>query len=132
MAGYQSLTIVGNCGRDPVMKYTQSGVAVCDVSLAVSEVLGKNEDGSKREKTTWFKCTFWRELAEVANQYVHKGSKIMCVGKIGGSAYTDKAGQPAFSLEMNVDKLVLLDSKGESNGNAEDYAPAPTATDIPF
>lgn len=129
MAGLNMWTIQGNVGKDAALRYTQTGIAVADFSVAITESLGKNEDGSKREKTTWVKVSVWRNLAEVCAQYVKKGNKILCVGSASGSAYTDKSGQPAFSLELTADKVVFLSSAGESNHADEPAAPS---ENIPF
>lgn len=114
MAGYQSCTIVGNVGRDPEFKYTQSGAAVCDFSVAVTERWGSGEN--RREKTTWFRVTCWQRLAEIANQYVRKGTQILVVGSVEASAYLDRSGQPASSLEMRANTFQLLGSRADSQG----------------
>src|SRR5260221_4288471 len=108
---FQQVTIVGNVGRDAEMRYTPQGVAVCDFSVAVNKVTGKGEN--RKEKTTWFKVTVWRERAETASQYIKKGMKILVVGEIDASAYTNKQGQPAASLELTASDFKFLDSRGE-------------------
>jgi single-strand DNA-binding protein len=136
---WQQVIIVGNVGRDPEMRYTAQGVAVCDFSVAVNKVTGKGE--SRKEETTWFKVSVWRERAEVASQYVKKGMKIMVVGEVKASAYTNKQGQPAASLEITARDFQFLDSRGDNAGggapaarggnNSDEYA-AEEASDIPF
>src|SRR5258708_8306743 len=106
---FQQVTIVGNVGRDAEMWYTPQGVAVCDFSVAVNKVTGKGEN--RKEKTTWFKVTVWRERAETASQYIKKGMKILVVGEIDASAYTNKHGQPAASLELTSSDFKFLDSQ---------------------
>lgn len=108
---YQQLTIVGNVGRDATLKYTSAGVAVCDFSVAVSKVTGSGEN--KQEKTTWFRVTCWRSLAEIAGEYVKKGAKILCVGEVSASAFVDKSGVQQVSLELNADTFKLLSSRSE-------------------
>lgn len=136
---YQQITIVGNVGRDATLKYTSSGIAVADFSVAVSKVTGSGE--SRQEKTTWFRVTCWRNLGEIAGQYVKKGAKILVVGEVAASSYVDKAGVTQVSLELTADNFKLLSSReemqrmgaGESNGaysggapaEEEMYAPAP-------
>lgn len=107
MAAYNYFTIVGNVGKDPAMRYTQAGVPVCDFSVAV------NEKHGDKETTTWVRVTCWRQLAEIANQYVRKGGQVMVAGRASVSAYTNKAGQPAASLELTADKLVLLGGRAD-------------------
>ncbi|NWF69663.1 MAG: single-stranded DNA-binding protein [Chloroflexi bacterium] len=111
MAGYQQMIIVGNVGRDVTLRYTQSGVAVADFSVAVTRRFGSGEQ--RTEKTLWVRVTCWRNLAEIANQYVKKGTQIMVVGTVEVSAYLDKAGQPAATLELTADNFQLLGSRGE-------------------
>lgn len=122
MAGYNHLTIVGNVGKDPAMRYTQAGVPVCDFSVAVNDKYGD------KETVTWFRVKCWNKLAEIAAQYVRKGAQVMVVGRASVSAYTDKAGQPAAALELNADKLVLLGSRADG---APDTTPDDTGN-IPF
>ncbi len=137
---FQQVTIVGNVGRDAEMRYTPQGVAVCDFSVAVNKVTGKGEN--RKEKTTWFKVTVWRERAETASQYIKKGMKILVVGEIDASAYTNKQGQPAASLELTASDFKFLDSRGEGGGqDSGEYQAARSngsgdapeeAGDIPF
>lgn len=114
MAGYNQLTIVGNVGREPELRYTQAGVPVCDFTVAVNEKYGE------RETVTWVRVSCWRQLAEIAAKYVRKGGQVMAAGRVSVSAYADKQGQPAASLELTADKLVLLGSRGDGEG---EYAP---------
>ncbi len=143
MAGWSQTIIVGNVGRDVNFKYTQSGVPVADFSVAVTRRFGGRDGAEKQEKTTWYKVTCWRNLAEIANQYIRKGMQVMVVGQAEVSAYLDKSGQPAASLELTADNFQMLGgrdggearSSGGSGGNEYgDYAAAPPDTmgDIPF
>lgn len=132
MAGYQQMIIVGNVGRDVTLRYTQSGVAVADFSVAVTRRFGSGEQ--RTEKTLWVRVTCWRNLAEIANQYVKKGTQIMVVGTVEVSAYLDKAGQPAATLELTADNFQLLGSRGEGQQGerGEHDAPPSDLSDIPF
>jgi single-strand DNA-binding protein len=137
MAGWSQTLIIGNVGRDPTFKYTQSGIAVCDFSVAVTRRFGGRDGAEKQEKTTWYRVTAWRNLAEVANSYVRKGTQIMVVGQVEVSAYLDKNNQPAASLELTADNFQLLGSRVDreagEGGQYEDFAPPPdNMGDIPF
>lgn len=133
---FQQVIIVGNVGRDAELKYTPQGVAVCDFSVAVNKVTGKGEN--RKEKTTWFKVTVWRERAETASQYIKKGMKIMVIGEVDARAYTDKNGQAVASLDLTANDFKFLDSRdsggsysgGAANGSMEYAAEEPG--DIPF
>jgi single-strand DNA-binding protein len=108
---WQQTIVVGNVGRDPEMSYTPQGIAVCKFSVAVNKVTGKGEN--RKEKTTWFRVTVWRERAETASQYIKKGMRIMVIGEVDVSAYTDKQGQPAASLELTANDFKFLDRRAE-------------------
>ncbi len=135
---WQQMIIVGNVGRDPEMSYTPQGIAVCKFSVAVNKVTGKGE--ARKEKTTWFRVTVWRERAETASQYIKKGMRIMVIGEVDVSVYTDKQGQPAATLELTANDFKFLDRRGEG-GEAGEYQGARDTTggqsvddvsDIPF
>jgi single-strand DNA-binding protein len=136
---YQQITIVGNVGRDATLKYTSAGIAVADFSVAVEKVTGSGEN--RQKGTTWFRVTCWRNLGEIAGQYVKKGGKILVVGEIAASSYVDKAGVTQVTLELTADNFKLLSSRAEmeqraggegsynggGGGQSEEdmYAPAP-------
>jgi len=130
MAGYQYTIIIGNVGRDPEMRYTQSGVAVCDFSVAVSRRWSDRTTNEPREKTTWFRVTAWRGLAETANQYVHKGMQIMVTGEIEASAFTGQDGEARASLDLTARDIQFLGRRGESNDVPGEYPSE--AEDLPF
>jgi single-strand DNA-binding protein len=115
MPGYQYTVIVGHVGRDPELRYTQSGVAVCDFSVAVSRKWTQGDE--QREETTWIKVTCWRQLAEIANQYVVKGRQVMVTGRVSADAYIASDGEARASLNLTAQDLQLLGSRdgGESN-----------------
>lgn len=136
---YQQITIIGNVGRDPELRYLQNGVAVCDFSVAVNKRYTAN--GEQRDDTTWFKVTCWRQLAETVKQYVTRGKQIMVVGEVKASAYLDKSGQPAATLELTAQTIKFLGGRegggsggGEYNQNDayREFAPPGQMDDIPF
>jgi single-strand DNA-binding protein len=132
MAAYQYTIIIGNVGRDPEMRYTQSGVAVCSFSVAVSRTWNDRTTNEAREKTTWFKVSAWRALAETCNQYVHKGMQIMVTGEIDASAYLGQDGAPKASLELTARDIKFLGRRGETTeaGASSEYPSEPE--DLPF
>jgi single-strand DNA-binding protein len=147
MAGFQQTIIIGNVGRDPEMRYTQSGVAVCSFSVAVTERWNDRQTNEKREKTNWYRVSCWRGLAETANQYVRKGMQIMISGTVEASSYLGQDGQPRATLELTARDMQFLGSRGDnfsvpgdddySGGGGrqqdDDFSPPPRdVSDIPF
>ena len=113
MAGYQYTIIIGNVGRDPELRYTQSGVAVCDFSVAVNRTWTDRTSGQRREETTWFRVSAWRGLAETVSQYVHKGMQIMVTGRVDASAFVGQDGEARASLELTALDVQFLGRPGE-------------------
>lgn len=137
---YQHTIIVGNVGRDPELRYLQNGVAVCDFSVAVNKRF-KTANGEQRDETTWFRVTCWRQLAETVKQYLTRGRQVMVVGEVKATAYLDKSGQPAATLEITASEIKFLGGRGEGAGQGEtsgggnryeDFAPPGQMDDIPF
>jgi single-strand DNA-binding protein len=134
---YQQITIVGNVGRDAEMRYTPQGIAVCDFSVATNRTTGKGE--ARKQTTTWFKVTVWRERAEVAGQWIKKGMKIMVIGEIKASAYMAKDGTPQAVLELTAHDFKFLSRTDNSGEPGDDHrvdvpeeAPAAAGDEIPF
>lgn len=137
---YSKLTIIGNLGGDPSMRYTPSGIAVCDFSVATSTRISKETnpdcpDGWKEsyngkawELTTWWKVTVWRGLAETCNQYLAKGRTVFVEGEVKGQAtngsqyprvWTGKDGVARASFEMTGRVVKFLGGRG-GNGSSHD------------
>ena len=121
MAGYQYTIIIGNVGREPELRYTQSGVAVCDFSVAVSRRWNDRTSNEQREETTWFRVSAWRGLAETANQYVHKGMQIMVAGRIGASAFIGQDGEARATLELTARDIQFLGQRGDRTEESGEY-----------
>lgn len=116
---FQQIMLIGNLGRDPEMRYTASGVPVTSFSVAVSR-RWTGQDGQQQEKTVWFRVNTWRKQAEVANQYLTKGSRVLVIGEIEEPRiYTANDGTQRTSLEVNAQQLKFLTPKGEG-GNFGD------------
>ena len=95
----QQIVIVGNLGSKPELRYLDNGQAVCNFSLA-SNRRWTGTDGEKHEETTWHRVAVWGKQAEAVNQYLDKGSKAAVIGRVRASAYVNKNGEPAASLEV--------------------------------
>jgi single-strand DNA-binding protein len=126
---YQKTVIIGRLGRDPEMRYTQDGTPVCSFSVATDR-RWKDASGQAIAKTTWFRVTTWRNLAEVVNQYTHKGDLVMCEGELAEpKPYQKTDGTWAASLDLTASAVKFLNSKRDS----EHAEPADGAEmDIPF
>lgn len=134
---FQQVIIVGNVGRDPEMRYTSSGVGVCSFSVAVNKTWTDRNTNEKREKTTWFRISAWRQLGETCSQYVRKGMQVMVTGEVEARAFTGQDGQARSSLELTARDVRFLSRRGEesSGGSYEDsgYQDYPEdVDDIPF
>jgi single-strand DNA-binding protein len=117
MATFNKITIVGYLGRDPELKYTTSGDAVCNFSVATSE-RGKDAEGNPVENSTWFKITLWRRQAEVADQYLRKGSQVYIEGKLRLQTYTDREGNTRASLEVTGSDLQFIGTRATTEGES--------------
>ena len=128
---YQKVVIVGNLGTDPEMRFTPSGVPVTSFNVAVNRRWTDN-NGELREKTTWFRVTAWRKLAEQCNQYLSKGRLVLVEGEIEASAWKDSDGNPRATLELTARAVRFLGSgRGNGNGGAS-AVEVSEDEDIPF
>jgi single-strand DNA-binding protein len=144
--------LVGRLGKDPETRFTTSGQAVCNFSLATDETY-KDRAGERQKRTEWHKIVVWGKQAEIAQQYLHKGSLIFVEGRIQTRQWDDKEGQKRTTTEIVASNFRMLGSKGDGAGGgagagargggesefhsqaggAEDMAaPEPSDEDIPF
>jgi single-strand DNA-binding protein len=108
MASVNKVILVGNLGADPEVRYTASGDPVCTLSVATSERF-KNRDGELQTTTEWHKVVLFRRLAEIASQYLRKGSSAYFEGQLKTRKWTDKTGLERYTTEIEVNELKLLD-----------------------
>lgn len=113
MAGWQQTIIVGNVGRVDDPRTTQSGTAVFSFSVAVTERWNDKQSNQRQEKTTWYRVTCWRQLAETMAQYVSVGTQVMVIGSVEADAYMNKDNEPTASLKLTAREVQLLGSRGE-------------------
>lgn len=111
--GLNKVMIIGNLGRDPEMRYTPSGKPVTSFSVATSRTW-TTTDGDRREATEWFNVVAWRDLAEICNQYLSKGSKVYIEGRLQTRSWESPDGQKHFRTEVVADEMIVLDSRRES------------------
>jgi len=131
--------LIGRLGQDPELKYTQSGVAVVNFSLATG-LKWKDQEGNYQEKTEWHNVKAWRGLAETCSNYLKKGSKAYVEGRLETSSWEDENKKKHYKTEVIIDDLIMLDAKGDSTGNNSSQVSAPTSgskssasdDDLPF
>jgi single-strand DNA-binding protein len=133
MASVNKVILVGRLGKDPVVKQMTSGESVANVTMATSENW-KDKSGVKQEKTEWHNLVFYRRLAEIAGQYLTKGSQIYIEGKIQTRKWQTKEGQDRYSTEIVVSEMQMLDGKIASQPTQSNTPPAKINDDldIPF
>ncbi len=105
--GVNKVILVGCLGKDPELKFTPSGQAVCNFSLATSESF-KDKNGEKQSKTEWHNIVIWGKPAEIANQYLKKGSQVYLEGKITTRSWDDKEGNKKYTTEIVVNSFQFL------------------------
>ena len=116
--GVNKVILVGNLGQDPEIRYMQNGKAVANLSMATSEVW-KDQQGQQQEKTEWHRVIAFDKLAEIIGEYVKKGSKIYCEGKLQTRKWTDQQGVERYSTEIVISEMQMLDSKPQGQQQAQ-------------
>ena len=116
--GVNKVILVGNLGQDPEIRYMQNGKAVANLSMATSETW-KDQQGQQQEKTEWHRVIAFDKLAEIIGEYVKKGSKIYCEGKLQTRKWTDQQGVERYSTEIVINEMQMLDSKPQGQQQAQ-------------
>lgn len=123
--GINKVILVGHLGQDPDTRYTQDGRAISNISIATTESWKDKQTGEKRDKTEWHRVVIFGKLAEIAKEYLHKGSLVYIEGKLQTRKWQDKSGQDRYTTEIVIDfngTMNMLDSK---SGGTSNYNPAP-------
>lgn len=127
--GINKVIIVGNCGQDPETRYMPSGGAVTNLSLATTESWKDKNTGQQQERTEWHRVVFFNRLAEIAGEYVKRGSKIYVEGSLRTRKWQDKdSGQDRYTTEIVANEMQMLDSKGSSAGDVSASQPNPSSS----
>ena len=121
MAGVNKAIIIGNLGRDPEIKYTQSNVPVANFSVATTESWKDKTSGEWQEKTEWHRIVAWRHLAERAERYLKKGKQVYIEGRIETRKWTGQDGQDRYTTEIVANQLMLLGRRDEGEGSGGSY-----------
>lgn len=115
---FNKIILVGNLGRDPELRYTPQGDAVCSFSMATNE-RKKDKSGEFQDVTTWFKVTLWRRQAENASKYLSKGSPVYIEGRLQLEEWTDRDGKERYTLGVQATDMQFISARGEAGGGGE-------------
>lgn len=136
---FNKVLLIGNVGRDPEVRHLEGGSAVANFTLATSERF-KDKNGATQDITEWHNIVCWRNLAELSEKYIRKGSQIFVEGKIRTRNWTDQTGNKRYTTEILADNIRLLDKKGSQTAASPVEAQSagfamesePTDNDLPF
>lgn len=123
MRGVNKVIIVGSLGQDPEVRYTPNGQAIANLSVATSEQW-RDKQGQKQERTEWHRVVIFGKLAEVAGEYLRKGSQAYFEGKLQTRKWQDKQGQDRYSTEIVIDISGTMQMLGGNNGQSNAQKPA--------
>jgi single-strand DNA-binding protein len=139
MASINKVILVGNLGRDPETRYASSGDAICNIAVATTDKWKDKTSGEQKEATEWHRIAFFGKLAEIAGQYLKKGSQVYIEGKLKTRKWADKDGVEKYTTEIVADTMQMLGGKQSDSGSAPQQQQAkqsaPTGgfeDDIPF
>ena len=130
MAGVNKVILIGNLGKDPEVRYLDSGVAVANFSLATTESY-KNKEGERVSQTEWHNVVLWRGLAEVAEKWLKKGSSVYIEGKIRNRNWEDKEGNTRYTTEILGDNMTMLGKKDAGSSETSESTTTTTEESIP-
>ena len=139
MASVNKVILVGNLGRDPETRYAPNGDAICNITVATTDTWKDKQTGERKEQTEWHRVSFYGRLAEVAGQYLRKGSPVYVEGSLRTRKWQDKEGQDRYTTEIRAEQMQMLggrqgsasggDSAGYSGGS--DYSQPSSAPSRP-
>ena len=142
MSGINKVILIGRLGSDPEIRYTPSGVAVANFSVATSEEWKDKDSGEKKERTEWHRIVAWRRLGEICGEYLSKGKQVYVEGRIQTRSWEDKDGNKKYTTEIIANDIQFLGSRDVSDrskpsgGGGGDFqgapGPGPEDDDIPF
>lgn len=122
MASVNKVILVGNLGKDPETRYMPNGDQVTNITIATSESWKDKNSGEQKEATEWHRVVFFRRLAEIAGQYLKKGSQVYIEGKLKTRKWQNKEGQDQYTTEIHADEMKML-GKREGMGQGSDMPP---------
>jgi single-strand DNA-binding protein len=124
MASVNKVILIGNLGRDPETRYMPDGGAITNISVATTDVW-KDKQGEKQEKTEWHRVAFFGKLAEIAGEYLKKGSQVYVEGRLQTRKWQDKEGVDKYTTEIVADRMQMLGSRQGMGGGADREASSP-------
>ena len=110
--GINKVILIGNLGQDPEVRFTPSGTAVANLNLATSDTWMDRQSGQRQERTEWHRVVLFNKTAEIAQQYLKKGSKVYIEGRLQTRKWQDQNGQDRYSTEIVANDMQMLDSRG--------------------
>lgn len=116
--GVNKVILVGNLGRDPEMKYTASGAAIANITIATSDSWNDKQTGEKVEKTEWHRVVAFQRLAEIMGEYLKKGSQVYIEGRLQTRKWQDQNGQDRYTTEVVANDMQMLGGRGGEGGGA--------------
>jgi single-strand DNA-binding protein len=131
MASLNKVQIIGNLGRDPEVRYTPNGNAVCNVSVATTRQWKNKDSGDRQEETEWHRVVFYDRLAEIAGEYLKKGRSVYVEGRLKTRKWQDKEGKDQYTTEIIAEQMQMLGGREGMGGGAgderggDDYAERP-------
>ena len=131
MASVNKVILIGNCGRDPEVRYAPSGAAICNVSIATSRSWKDKTSGERQEETEWHRVVFYDRLAEIAGEYLKKGRSVYVEGRLKTRKWQDKEGKDQYTTEIIATEMQMLGGREGMGGGAgddrggDDYAERP-------
>ena len=120
MASVNKVILIGNCGRDPEVRYTPSGTAICNVSVATSSRRKDKASGESIEDTQWHRVTFYDRLAEIAGEYLKKGKPVYIEGRLKYGKYTDKDGIERNTVDIVAEQMQMLGGRDGGGGGGDE------------
>jgi len=124
MASINKVILIGNLGKDPETRYAPSGEAICNITLATTDTWRDKASGEKKEATEWHRVVFFGKIAEIAGQYLRKGSAVYVEGSIRTRKWQDKDGQDRYTTEIRADEMKMLGGRKEDDARADNAPPA--------
>ncbi len=115
--GVNKVILIGNLGQDPEVKYMPSGSAVCNITVATTDAWSDKSTGERQERTEWHRVVLFRRSAEVAGEYLHKGSKVYIEGRLQTRKWQDRNGQERYTTEIVANDMQMLDARSSGTTN---------------